>query len=103
MLVDLEYTDTFVENDISYEYCIESINDCGASEWSCDLGSLSIGLIGDINLDQVIDILDIIILLNFVLELNNPNDVEFWLSDINADGYLNVLDVVILVNLILYN
>ena len=96
-----EYTDVFVEPDVSYEYCIESINNCGESVWICDIGSLAIGDIGDVNLDTIIDILDVINILNFVLEQSVPTDEEFWLSDINFDGYINILDIVSVVNLIL--
>ena len=98
---NLEYIDTFVEHDIDYEYCVESVNDCGDSEWSCDTGSLASGYIGDVNLDQVIDILDVIIVLNFVLEQDVPTEDEIWLSDINTDSDINILDIVMLVNMIL--
>ena len=96
-----EYTDIYVESDTVYEYCIESVNNCGGSNWNCDFGALSIGEIGDINLDQVIDILDIVIILNFVLELEIPTENQLWLADGNSDGVINILDVVLLVNMIL--
>ena len=102
-LDNLEYNDSFVEFGNNYEYCIESINDCGASNWNCDVGSLSVGTMGDINLDNTIDILDIVIILNFVLELVEPDEDEFWLSDMNTDFNLNILDIVLLVNIILSN
>ncbi len=98
---ELYYQDLFVEQNTVYEYCIEAVNDCGTSAWFCNEGSLALGVIGDINLDTQIDVLDIVILLNYILELNNPTDEQLWLADINQDGILNVLDVVILVNIIL--
>ena len=97
----LEYLDMFVEQDVEYEYCIESVNDCGDSEWNCDTGSLASGYVGDVNLDQVIDILDVIIVLNFVLEQEVPTEDQSWLSDINLDNEINILDIVLLVNIIL--
>ena len=33
-----EYIDQFVDFGVTYEYCIESINVCGYSDWACDLG-----------------------------------------------------------------
>jgi len=99
----LEYIDEFVDINQIYEYCIESINDCGASDWICSSGSLAAGNIGDINLDQQIDVLDIVILLNFILELQTPTNEQLWLSDINGDEVLNVLDIVSLVSYILEN
>ena len=69
-----------------YNYCIESVNDCGESEWNCDIGFLGIGMIGDINLDDTIDVLDVVLLLNFILEIDNPTDNQEWLSDVNLDN-----------------
>ena len=59
------------------------------------------GLIGDINQDGLIDILDIIVVLNYILGNLIPSDNQFILSDINSDEVLNILDVVLLVNFIL--
>jgi hypothetical protein len=53
-------------------------------------------LLGDINEDGELNILDIVSLVNLVLaEEYNSN------GDINGDGSLNILDIVSLVNLIL--
>ena len=95
------YIDQFVELDIIYEYCIETENDCGNSDLSCDEGFLALGQQGDINLDQAIDVLDVVLLLNFIIELQSPTDDQIWLSDINQDDLLNILDIVALVGIIL--
>ena len=58
-------------------------------------------LSGDLNFDTQIDILDVVLLVNFVLEVTDPSDIEFTAGDINQDGVLNVLDVVQIVNIIL--
>jgi len=58
-------------------------------------------LVGDINNDEVINILDIILLINFIIGTSNPTDNEIISSDLNQDDMLNVLDIVILVNIIL--
>ena len=57
--------------------------------------------LGDINLDTEIDILDVVILVNFILDAQEPSETQFQLSDLNNDGVLNVIDIVNLVNLIL--
>ena len=56
---------------------------------------------GDINQDDYINILDVINLLNFILNVENPDNVQFSLSDLNEDLVVNILDVVMLVSLIL--
>ena len=53
---------------------------------------------GDINNDEIVNILDIVQLVNLVL--NNEYQVS---GDINSDNLLNVIDVVLLVNIILNN
>ena len=98
---DLYYEDQFVESQQVYEYCVEVANDCGSSIWSCDDGFLGIGEVGDVNLDSTLDILDIVLLLNFILEIESPNADQIWLSDMNADTVLNILDIIALVNTIL--
>ena len=61
------------------------------------------GALGDVNADGEINVLDVVMIINFVLFVESPNDIEFWASDLNADGFINVLDVVNLVNVILEN
>ena len=56
---------------------------------------------GDLNFDSNIDVLDIVLLVNFILEVNDPTALEFAAGDVNSDGILNVLDIVQVVNLIL--
>ncbi|MBT5955894.1 MAG: hypothetical protein HOG97_03935 [Candidatus Marinimicrobia bacterium] len=56
---------------------------------------------GDVNMDDTINVLDIVILVNFILDQAEPTELQFELSDLNGDGGLNVLDIVQLVNIIL--
>ena len=58
-------------------------------------------LLGDINQDEIIDVLDIVIIVQFVLNFSTPSDLEFELSDINQDGTLDILDIVSLIDIIL--
>jgi hypothetical protein len=57
----------------------------------------------DINQDCIVNVLDVILLVNFVLENDTPTADEIDAADINQDGVLNVIDVVLLVNEILGN
>ena len=58
-------------------------------------------VVGDLNFDGTINILDVVISINFVLGVDYPSDIETLASDINGDGTINVLDIVLLVNIIL--
>ena len=58
-------------------------------------------LLGDVNEDGVLNILDVVILTNFIIETDYPSENQFNAADINGDGILNVLDVINLINSIL--
>tara|TARA_Y100000590_G_scaffold107030_1_gene121766 strand:- start:2758 stop:4380 length:1623 start_codon:yes stop_codon:yes gene_type:complete len=53
---------------------------------------------GDINNDQIINIVDIIAMVDYILI---PNNDSLDCLDINNDGYINVVDIVALVDIIL--
>ena len=58
------------------------------------LGNL---LLGDMNSDGSLNVLDVVILANLILDGETSNPI----GDLNQDGSQNILDIVILVNLIL--
>ena len=58
------------------------------------------GLLGDLNSDDAVNILDIIALANLILG-SDPTNEELQLADLNGDGVLNILDIIFLVNIIL--
>ncbi|MBC8256686.1 MAG: VCBS repeat-containing protein [Candidatus Marinimicrobia bacterium] len=80
------YIDGPIDSDMTY-YFVE------------DLGF--VGRKGDLNNDEVVDVLDIIISVNFVLGGDSPEQEILWAGDMNFDSILNILDVVRLVNFIL--
>ena len=55
-------------------------------------------LTGDINNDQGLNILDVILIINYILENNYETN-----ADMNEDGIIDVLDVIELINLIFIN
>ena len=55
---------------------------------------------GDLNIDGSLDVLDIVILVNMILESEEPN---YAIGDMDQDGILTVLDVILLINIILDN
>jgi hypothetical protein len=57
-------------------------------------------LIGDINFDGEVNILDVILLVSFIL--GEPTDeYEYIAADINQDNELSILDIVLLIDMIL--
>ena len=54
---------------------------------------------GDVNDDEVVNVLDVVLLVNSILNGDSAND--YPQADLNDDGLLNVLDVVLIVNIIL--
>jgi len=58
-------------------------------------------ILGDINQDSIIDILDIVSMINFILGYENPDTIEEIASDLNSDGIINIQDIIIIINIIL--
>lgn len=57
--------------------------------------------LGDIDSDTLVNVLDIIQLLGFILQTQIPTDFEFLVADYNEDSTLDVLDIIGIVNMIL--
>ena len=58
---------------------------------------------GDINQDDILNVLDIVMIVNFIINENTISNKQFAISDLNLDEIINVLDIVVLVSLILAN
>ena len=59
-------------------------------------------LLGDLNQDSIINILDIVIVVNIILG-DNPTSYQLEAGDLNMDNVINVLDIINIVNIILDN
>ena len=57
--------------------------------------------LGDANFDDLIDILDIIIIIDFIIYEQVLNDNQLFVSDLNSDEIVNIMDIIILVEFIL--
>ena len=53
-------------------------------------------ILGDINNDGVINVIDVVLIVNIILDQNENAE-----ADLNNDGFINILDIVLLVNIIL--
>ena len=55
-------------------------------------------IVGDINGDEVVNVLDVIQAVNMALGSQTP---DYNVADLNSDGVINVLDIVLIVNIVL--
>ena len=95
-IVDQEGILQYANNEIDTEwmhYVLSQLAGDSCSDW----------LLGDINNDTTLNILDVVNLVNFVLDTDQPEECQPEASDLNQDGGLNILDIVQLVNIILNN
>jgi len=56
---------------------------------------------GDINDDSLVNIQDIILLINFILEISSPSEYQSIAADLNGDNQINISDIVLVMNIIL--
>lgn len=88
---DLEYVmDIIIRDEVLFEEDFILINEVEIAH-----------ILGDINQDNNVDILDIILVVNIILELSEPTEEELIYSDLNTDGEIDVLDIIYIINLIL--
>jgi len=58
---------------------------------------------GDINMDQNVNVLDIVVVVNYVLDIEELSLSQIQIADLNNDDIVNILDIILIVNLILGN
>ena len=93
-IVDQESILQYANNEIDTElmlYVLDELVGDNCSEWN----------LGDVNNDSMINVLDIVTMVNFILDVDQPDECSEYVSDFNDDSLINVLDVIQLVNIIL--
>ena len=93
-IIDQEGIFRYTNNEIDTELMLYVLNELvgdSCSGWN----------IGDVNNDSLINVLDIVAIINFILDINQPDDCSSFVSDLNNDQLINVLDIIQLVNIIL--
>ena len=56
---------------------------------------------GDINLDELINVQDVVLVINYILGQTDLNQQQISLADLNNDQSINVQDIILLVSVIL--
>ena len=85
---------------LSYEFVILEVNgvpcEFALDDIFWDGGNIE-NLIGDVNNDGIINVVDIVSIINIILDNSEHNDS----ADYNNDGIVNVVDIVAIVNIII--
>ena len=59
--------------------------------------------LGDVTQDGTINIVDVILMINFILEFQTLSDDQLELADVNMDTIINIIDILIVMDIILNN
>ena len=94
--------------DAEIKYYIQAIDFSGRVEKLPMAGYFSFNAVagnvvdaGDVNMDNQINVLDIVLSVNFVLGTDDLSSFQQQIADMNSDSIINILDIIIIVNLIL--
>tara|TARA_Y100001970_G_scaffold283010_1_gene397144 strand:+ start:538 stop:1032 length:495 start_codon:yes stop_codon:yes gene_type:complete len=90
-IVDQDGIIQYANNEIDFEWMLYVIDELLGYDY----------ILGDINFDSSIDILDIVLIVNIILDVFNPSELQMSASDLNQDQMVNILDIVQVVNIIL--
>ena len=92
-IIDQEGIIQYANNEIDTDWMIAIIEDL--------MGTSNI-ILGDINFDEIINVLDIVMLVNIILgTTQNIDNNTSNAADLNQDGFIDILDVVLTVNIVL--
>ena len=95
-------------SDIEIKYYIQAIDLTGRFETLPIAGYYSFDVVGgmpvqngDINMDNYINVLDIVLAVNYVLGTEDLSSYQIQIADMNGDDIVNILDIILIVNEIL--
>jgi hypothetical protein len=102
---DVMVTITF-EGEQGAEVCLSNVvlSNSGGTPIFTETGDcITLDLIvpGDVNFDGVINVVDIVLVVNYILDALVPNYEETLAADFNQDGTINVVDIVNMVGMVL--
>jgi hypothetical protein len=101
-LIDVDASSTNMSDGL-YQAYLQIVSSGGSFSVpvSLDVQSDSGTVLGDINMDNTINIQDVIILVNIVLETLDPSSYQLEAGDINSDLAINIQYFIILINIII--
>ena len=57
--------------------------------------------IGDVTQDGSVNIVDVVLIVNYLMNTQILDDVQLEIADVNTDGDINIIDIVTLVGIII--
>ena len=101
-LINLNFNAQNLGNDIYNASLVIDSNADGSFVMPISLTVSDDGLLlGDLNQDEVLDVLDIVKLIQIILGQYIPTSFELILADLNEDDVINIQDIVLMINTIL--
>ena len=85
IVLEIKYPEAY------HSYKVRKVN------WEFDVNLI----VGDLNLDSLVNILDIISSINLILNVTDHDPFDLFKADINRDGKIDILDIIQLVNSVL--
>ena len=75
-----------------------SLVEAGLDDFLIEYVSDGSGILGDVNSDETVDVLDVVVLVNMIL---GSEPINYGTADLNSDNQINVQDIITLINIIL--
>tara|TARA_Y100001970_G_C14058680_1_gene762993 strand:- start:389 stop:1117 length:729 start_codon:yes stop_codon:yes gene_type:complete len=99
--VNVEALDVLSQNAISQGFWnMHRGNNARSGSFEATIEDSDVQL-GDVNFDGAIDVFDIILMVNIVIQVIDPDNDQFLAADVTEDGSVDVFDIISIVNIIL--
>ena len=59
------------------------------------------GTIGDVTGEGLVNVVDVVLIVNYIMNTQSLNETQLESADINTDGIINIVDIVALVSIII--
>jgi len=100
--IDTTFSDSTAPLGVTYYYLVSAI-DFSGNESNPSNQAMGIRyILGDANIDAIIDIGDIVYLINYVF-YSGVEPIPLQSGDVNCDGIVDIGDIVYLINYVFYN
>ena len=57
--------------------------------------------VGDVTQDGTVNVVDVVLIVNYIIGTQTLNNIQLQIADINIDGLVNIVDIVALINIII--